>query len=156
MSDTDAFGTQFQCYMAVLITISFCMGKPTDLLIYSGLSKVFKEELKSCWCVSVGRAGARRMLRTTFLFNSAALPQEPRGELWEKKTLKCYNRCVLMIIINTTTGENNNLFIIQHYISFYLSISLSRFAFLRRLCLWLRFCLSFLVFSTSSIVFYCR
>lgn len=44
--DSDKTGMQYQGYVTVIMSISFCIGKPIDLLIYSSLSKAFKEELK--------------------------------------------------------------------------------------------------------------
>lgn len=44
--DSDKTGMQYQGYVTVIMSISFCIGKPIDLLIYSSLSKTFKEELK--------------------------------------------------------------------------------------------------------------
>lgn len=52
-SNIEATGAQFQGYTTVLMSISFCIGKPIDLLIYCSLSKAFKEELKyllMCFC----------------------------------------------------------------------------------------------------------
>lgn len=43
--DSDKTGMQYQGYVTVIMSISFCIGKPIDLLIYSSLSKAFKEEL---------------------------------------------------------------------------------------------------------------
>lgn len=49
-SNIEATGTKFQGYTTVLMSISFCIGKPIDLLIYCSLSKAFKEELKYLLC----------------------------------------------------------------------------------------------------------
>lgn len=52
-SNIVASDTQFQGYTTVLMSISFCIGKPIDLLIYCSLSRAFKEELKyllMCFC----------------------------------------------------------------------------------------------------------
>lgn len=43
--DSDKTGMEYQGYVTVIMSISFCIGKPIDLLIYSSLSKAFKEEL---------------------------------------------------------------------------------------------------------------
>lgn len=49
-----AFYEQYQGFATSVMSISFCVGKPIDLLIYCSLSKAFREEFKyilSCFCI---------------------------------------------------------------------------------------------------------